>query len=156
MEGGSLTNTGRFVNNGNIDLSGVALSHGGTGATFQTYNSSGLQLTGGSFDVSSAAANSFTNNGYMKIVDKYGDTNSICTITLDSGKQAFSNNSNWLDYTAAVYSDAGLTAAEAAQSSKKTTLSTGESYYGTSVYNRLDFKASFTISSSKTLSAFEM
>ena len=156
MEGGSLTNTGRFVNNGNIDLNGVALSHGGTGATFQTYNSSGLQLTGGSFDVSSAAANSFTNNGYMKIVDKYGDTNSICTITLDSGKQAFSNNSNWLDYTAAVYSDAGLTAAEAAQSSKKTTLSTSESYYGTSVYNRLDFKASFTVSSSKTLSAFDM
>lgn len=91
----------------------------------------------------------------MKITDQYGGGDyDVCTITL--GTNTFKDGSDWLDYTAAVYSDDGLTAAEDAQNSKKTALGTGESYYGTSVYNRLDFKDDITIESNKELSAFDM
>ena len=155
MTGGSLTNTGAFVNNGRISLNGTALAH--AGGTFATYNSSGLELTGGSFDLRGARANSFVNEGYMKIVDTYGRIggDSVCEVSLGGG-DAFSNDSRWLDYTAAVFSESGLAAAETAQSGKKSSLGGGSSYYGLSVYDRLDFCADMSVASSKTLSAFDM
>lgn len=155
MTGGSLTNTGAFVNNGRMNLTGTALRH--AGGSFAAYNSSGLTLTGGSFDLVGAPENSFNNEGYMKIIDVYGKDggNSICTVSPGS-QNAFVNGSRWLDYTAAVYSADGLSAAETAQSGKKTALAGGMSYYGLSVYDRLDFCADMSIASEKTLSAFDM
>lgn len=153
MMGGSITNTGNFVNNGSIRLENVALTH--SGGTFDTYNSSGMDITGGSFTTTGAPDNSFHNQGYMKISDEYGKDgkNNICTHSLSSS--TFKNGSKWLDYTAAVYSSDGLAAAESANTEKRQLLGNNDSYYGTSVYNRLDFKTDMTISGSKTLSAFD-
>lgn len=155
MTGGSLSNTGTFVNNGSMTLDGTALTH--SGGSFTAYDSSGLELTGGSFDLSAAPEDTFTNEGYMKIVDTYGRTggDSVCAIDLGS-ETAFVNGSNWLDYTAAVYSADGLTAAETAQNDKMTALGGGTNYCGLSVYDRLDFRTNLSFSASKELNAFGM
>lgn len=149
----SVTNTGAFVNNGNTDFTYTSLTH--SGGTFGTYNSGGLTITGGSFTITDTVdEKSFTNNGYMRIIDQYGksDVDHICTVSL--ADSSFADNSNWLDYTAAVYSSAGFTAANAAQTDKISALGSGESYFGFATYNRMDFMADITLSGSNVLSDF--
>jgi len=152
MMSGNFSNTGDFVNNGNMDINYTSFSH--SEGTFTTYNSSGLVITGGSFSTDGAPSNSFSNEGYMRIIDQYGKdgNDNICTITLGTG--VFDNDSNWLAYTAAVYSATGLSSAESAQQTKKTNLGGNENYLGLSVYNRLDFMADITMTGSTGLSAF--
>jgi hypothetical protein len=154
MRSGTFANTGTFVNNGNVDLTYVTLTHTGGDATFTTYNSAGMHITGGSFSTEGSDADSFNNEGYMRIIDQYGKDGAdhACTVTIAAG--TLDNDSRWLDYVAQVYSEQGLTDAEAAQQAKMTALGEGENFFGLSVYNRLDIMVNITLTGSKTLSAF--
>ena len=152
MTEGTFNNAGRFVNNGNVSLEDVSFTH--TDGTFDTYNSGGLIIIGGSFSTEGAPAGSFNNEGYMKIIDVYGAdaTPDICEITLDDG--TLDNDSNWLDYTAAVYSDAGLLAAETAQASMRGESEDEDNDYGFSFYTRMDIQYNLALSSDKTFDNF--
>jgi len=158
VNSGTVTNTGTFVTNGNTDFRDTAFTH--SGGTFGTYNSGGLTITGGSFTITDGPdEGSFTNNGYMRVVDQYGksDCNHICTITL--AENSFANNSNWLDYTAEVYSADGFAdgfaAANAAQQEKIVALDGGkENYFGFGKYNRMDFMSDLTLSGTVNLDRF--
>ncbi len=153
MISGTFENSGDFTNNGNMDISYTGFSH--SDGTFTTYNSGGLSIVGGSFSTEGADPGSFSNEGYMRIVDQYGKDGQdyVCDIDLATG--TLDNDSNWLDYAAAAYSEAGVAAAEAAQQSKKTALGSGDNYFGFSVYNRLDFMADMMLTGAANLGAFE-
>jgi hypothetical protein len=154
MRSGTFANTGTFVNNGNVDLTYVTLTHTGGDATFTTYNSAGMHITGGSFSTEGSDADSFNNEGYMRIIDQYGKDGAdhACTVTIAAG--TLDNDSRWLDYVAQVYTEQGLTDAETAQQAKVTALGESENFFGLSVYNRLDIMVNITLTGSRTLSAF--
>lgn len=147
----TFVNNGDFVNNGKMDINYTSFTH--SDGTFTTYNSRSLTITGGSLNTENAAAGTFTNEGYMTVVDEYGrdGENHICGINLGSG--TFVNGSGWMDYTASVWSAGGLTAAENAQMVKKS--ASPEDVDGFfDIYSRLDFKADIAIVGSVSLSAF--
>jgi adhesin HecA-like repeat protein len=130
-----------------MDLRYTALTH--SAGTFSTYGSDGLYMTGGSLTTSGAPDHSFNNEGHMSITDEYGKVggNNICTIDADNGD--LDNDSHWLEYIAAVYSESGLIAAEAAQVAKIATPGEGD----LSVYNRLQVLDDITIDTDWALSA---
>ena len=101
-------NTGDYVSNGQMDINYTSFTH--SAGTFNTYNSGSITFVGSSFSTNGAPIHSFSNEGYMRVIDQYNKDgyNYICNITL--GTDTFDNDSNWLDYTAEVYSQAGLTA----------------------------------------------
>ena len=148
----SFNNSGRFVNNGNVDLYHSTLVHGnGNQALFE--NSGYMHITGGGFDVSKASANTFVNTGYFEIRDCYGDGDGgkslICQVNL--GKHdAFRNDSNWVNHIAEATSEEGLPAAEAAQRQ----LIASANYFGFGPYDTLMIRGDITISKDTTFSAF--
>jgi len=154
MMSGTFSNTGRFVNNGNMDINYTSFTH--ADGTFDTYNAGGLVITGGSFSTDGAPDYSFNNEGYMKVIDQYGKDGHdyFCDITLGI-TSPFNNDSKWMEYTAAVYSADSLADAETAQQSKKTDLSSGENYFGFSVYKRLDFMADTTVANDTAFAGFD-
>lgn len=151
---GTVTNTGSFVANGNTDLKDTAFTH--SGGTFDVYNSSGLTITGGSFTITDDAdEGSFTNNGYMRVVDQYGrsDGNHICAVSL--AENSIADNSNWLEYIAEVYSADGFAAADTAQQEKIDALDAGGTdYFGFGKYNRMDFMSDLTLTGTVNLDSF--
>jgi hypothetical protein len=152
MKTGTLTNTGTFRSNCHMDLRYTDFVHTGADVYFATYNTGGLNITGGSLTTTGAANGTFNNEGYMSITDEYGKVggNNICVLHVDNGD--LDNDSHWLEYIAAVYSEDGLEAAETAQTDKITTLGGGDNYFGLSVYNRLQILGDITISGDRTLS----
>lgn len=161
MENGIIDNTGLFTNNGNMNLNKSDLIH--SGGTFDNYNAGGLEIRGGSFSTYLAQFLSFKNMGYMKVIDEYYDNlnfdsqNNICV--LDWQEITFHNQSNWIDYTAEVHTEAGFEAANSKQEEKVAShvlFDHGElrdNCMGFGVYNRMDFKADFVMDD-KTLSGF--
>ena len=151
MRTGTLNNTGTFVNNCHMDLRYTDFIHTGEHAYFATYTGD-LMITGGSLTTTGAADGTFNNEGYMSITDEYGKDgrNNICTIDVDNGD--LDNDSNWLEYIAAVYSEGGLGAAEDAQTSKIEDL-IGDNYFGLAVYNRLQVLGDITVASDRALTA---
>lgn len=149
---GTFTNSGGFVNNGYMDLNYTSFTH--SKGTFSTYNTGGLSLIGGGFDIAEAPEESFVNNGYMRLVDEYGKggTDRLCSVTL--GENKIENNSHWIDHIAAVYSQAGLDNAETAQRNKISGLGDKPGYYGFSTYNRLNFMEDIEFTDDTELSAF--
>lgn len=145
----TFVNDGAFVNNGQMDINYTSFTH--SGGTFTTYNTKSLTIVGGSFNTAGAPEDSFTNEGYMAVVDEYDrdGEDHICVINL--GDDTLVNGSGWMDYTAAVWSAAGLTAAESAQTGKKSAPQ-GDGFFD--IYSRIDFKADITISGIVNLSAF--
>lgn len=132
--GASITNNG-YMRLEHVDL----VNRGG----FETYNSAGLEIRGGSQDIVST----IYNEGYMKVIDEYydaggtGSANQICG-GMENVRNKTQDDSSWIDWTAEVFSEDGMTAAENAQSVSHQ-------------YNRMDICADMTISGEKTLSSFE-
>jgi len=149
MMSSTFVNNGAFVNNGQMDINYTSITH--SDGTFTTYNTKSLTIVGGSFNTAGAPEDSFTNQGYMAVVDEYDrdGEDHICVINL--GDDTLVNGSGWMDYTAAVWSADGLTAAESAQTGKKSAPQ-GDGFFD--IYSRIDFKADITISGSVNLSAF--
>jgi len=154
MAHGTFANTGDFINNGQTDIAYSAFSHTGEGSSFTTYNTKSLSITGGSFSTIGAPENSFSNAGYMRVIDQFGKggQNAVCKVTL--GDDTLNNTSNWIDYTAEVYSEAGLIAAETAQQEKIDALGNSDNFYGFSLYTRLNFMNDVTVNTNTTLQAF--
>ena len=142
---GIIENTGDFVNRGQMEIMGATLAN--TEGSFTTYNTGGLSFSDGA-TINTPAE--FHNAGYIKVTDGYGDTTTAVTFEDISG---LTNDSSWIDYTAAVYSDVGLTAAISAQAGK---ISAPDSSLpeGIRAYQRLDFAANMTLTGEKTLENF--
>lgn len=147
-EGGVLTNNGTFVNNDYTELFNTALENAGAFT-----NNEGLIITGGSITNSAP----FHNAGYMKVNDRYydnlatGSSNAVVTISM-GGK--LTDDSNWIDYTAAVYTADGLAAAQAAQAAKIASLGDNPAETGLEAYNRMDIMADITLTGSIDISGW--
>lgn len=153
----ALNNTGTVTNNGRFHVTGT-LRH--TGGKFE--NSRSMYLTyGGTLDLTGAPAGSFVNAGYMQVADEYDapveydennaptkTDNVLCTLKLGEAFNLGTENSDWGDYVAVVYSDKGFAAANAAQAGK-----TGEGPFGR--YNNLDIVADMTITEDVNLDSFD-
>lgn len=146
--GGTLHNSGIFANEGDMHLSDTALINSGTRFT----NNGNLEITGGS--VESTAE--FHNAGYMKIIDEYGKEGGAVTVL--SFGSTLTNNSNWIEYTAAVYTSAGFVAAQAAQNAKVEALGSTPATTGLEIYNRMDIMGDveLTDGSSITISGWDI
>ena len=142
---GSFENSGSVTANGfmgweNVDYTQTA------SATLENYNAGGLEIYGGSLTVPGGAV--FKNEGYMRIVDRYGEAYSPCNL---SGFADFfttwnqdGNDSQWCDISAEVYDLTGYNAAVAAQNSRSDSMK----------YNRLDFVGDITFTGNVTFADF--
>ncbi len=154
MRGGSLVNRGSLVNNGSLDLSGTDYTQTSAGKLV-TYNSSGLDIRGGSITV--PGGGEFLNEGYLRITDQYGADFRPCDL---SGFEDFfttwnqkQNDSHWCDYAAQVYDLAGIKAAEAEQLRRIAAFEDdGVSYDNR--YNRMDICGDITLTEDLTLGSF--
>ncbi|NLO48447.1 MAG: hypothetical protein GX111_09040, partial [Clostridiales bacterium] len=146
-EGGTLDNNGTFVANGYMALSGTDLKNRGTRFT----NNGSFVITGGT--VTSSAP--FHNAGYMKICDLYGN-GGVNTITALTFNGTLTNNSNWIEYTAAVYSADGFAAAQSAQDAKKLALGDSMPATGLECYNRMDIMNNIDLSGNHTVSGWDI
>ncbi|SMC70290.1 S-layer homology domain-containing protein [Papillibacter cinnamivorans] len=150
-EGGTIQNHGVFVSNDNMELNGTALVNDGSaldaGKVGFTNNTGSLIITGGSIDSST----SFHNAGYMKICDTYGKTGGDATTEI---KESFitnlTNDSNWIEYTAQVYSADGLAAAQAAQTARIVAQGDTKATTGLEIYGRMDIMADIELPTGTT------
>lgn len=143
--GGTIGNAGVFVSNGEMTLTGTALVSGGSFT-----NNGDLTITSGS--VTSTAP--FHNAGHMKICDAYGSDNLVTALHFNN---TLTNNSNWIEYTACVYSEDGLDAAQAEQTAKiAANGGSRQSATGLDVYTRMDVLTDITLTGSVTLSGWDV
>ena len=141
-------NSGEIVNNGRFELRGADYSQA-AGSKLVTYNSSGLEITGGSIIV--PADSEFLNEGYLRITDEFGENAEFGKCDLSGFENFFtdwvdeSNESRWLDYSVNVYDMTGYEAAVAEQSERD----------GRYKYNRLDFRGDITFTEDEVLDDFD-
>ncbi|MBR4703841.1 MAG: S-layer homology domain-containing protein [Oscillospiraceae bacterium] len=154
MRGGSLVNRGSLVNNGSLDLSDTDYTQASPGKLV-TYNSSGLDIRGGSITVPSGGE--FLNEGYLRITDQYGADYNPCDL---SGFEDFfttwnqkQNDSHWCDYAAQVFDLAGMKAAEAEQL-RRIAAFEDDSVSCDNRYNRMDICGDITLTEDLTLGSF--
>lgn len=147
--GGTLQNNGTFVTNGHMVLSKTELIN--TDASFT--NNGNLAITGGLITSTGEAA--FHNAGYMKVNDQYGKVggDTVVEISLNG---TLTNNSNWIDYTALVYSNDGLIAAQDAQEDKIAELGDEPQITGLETYNRMDIMDDIVISGNITFTGWDV
>lgn len=107
-------------------------------------NNSHLLVVSGSI----AANSEFHNAGYMKVVDEYSSSDSICDINLGSN---LTDDSNWIEYTASVYNEDALYRAVKQQNEKISALGDNEATKGFEIYNRIDVCKNFTINNDVTI-----
>ena len=160
-EGGTIANNGTFVTNSYMQLTGTALINSGTGpvvgATNHFTNNGNLILYGGAV----TSTSDFHNAGYMKIIDTFNDNletdseNEITVLDFDD-PSTLTNNSNWIDYTAAVYSADGFTEAQEEQNAMLAALGDDQPTTGLESYNRLDIMADMEITSDVTITGWDV
>ena len=148
MRGGALENRGELLNNGSMGLEDTDYRQS-AGAKLSNYNSAGLEFRGGSITVPKGGW--FKNEGYMRIVDRYGADYSPCD--LEGFPDFFTvwnrdgNDSNWCEFTAEVYDFAGYQQAAEVQRERTET-------NPASRYNRLDFCADVTVTADTRFADF--
>lgn len=150
-KGGTITNNGIFVANGHMDLSDTAFTNSGIRFT----NNSSFEITRGSI----TSTVPFHNAGHMIIGDEYYDnllSDSKNTIVAIDFGDTLTDNSNWLDYTAKVYSADGLAAAQAVQNARIEALGSEPAKTGLEIYSRMNILADITLSGSITLSGWDV
>ncbi len=105
---GALTLTGRLdiAQESSLEVCGGTLALKGT-AVLKNNGYFGL-LRGAALTKSEGAA--IHNADYMQVVDEYGPDSGNKTVSLPAGK-FFTNDSDWYEHNAYIYSDAGMTAA---------------------------------------------
>ncbi|MBC5737103.1 S-layer homology domain-containing protein [Lawsonibacter faecis] len=105
---GALTLTGRLdiAQESSLEVCGGTLALKGT-AVLKNNGYFGL-LRGAALTKSEGAA--IHNADYMQVVDEYGPDSGNKTVSLPAGK-FFTNDSNWYEHNAYIYSGAGMTAA---------------------------------------------
>ncbi|MBR4151070.1 MAG: hypothetical protein IKR08_06835, partial [Firmicutes bacterium] len=135
MWNGIFENTGSVTSNGYMELNDSAYTQSSDGR-FENYNSSALEVSGGSITVPSGAF--FKNEGYMRITDRYGEAYAPCDL---SGFDDFfttwnqdGNDSDWCDFAAEVYDEDGYDEACQVQSGRPENMR----------YNRIDFRDDIT------------
>jgi len=151
MENGTFRSRGHFVSNGTLNFQYSDFTHEGN-EMFES--SDGLYLVGGSFDVSKANAGTFKNTGWMTIVDEYGEVDNICEINLGK-REAFHNDTCFLQYNADVYSADGMRRAEEAQLAKLAEAEGEPSYFGFDAYDSISINDDINITEDTTLGAFQ-
>ena len=148
IEGSYFENSNNVVNNGQFRFCGsdyVAAA----GSSLVTYNSSGLDITGGSLTV--PADCDFLNEGYLRITDEYGKEAKYGKCDLSGFENFFtdwldeSNDSRWLDYSARTYDLEGYYDAVLEQSGRE----------GRYRYNRLDFCGDVTFTEDEVFDDFD-
>ena len=138
--GGNFTNAGRFTNQRYAEFEDVRFSQPADGS-FETYRAAIFTVC----TLIVEDSDDFINTDYISFVDQFfaedgSPDNRFCDMS------GFANLSDWMannrsSFTAAVYSEDGLAAAEAKQNA-------------TNRYSRLEFSANMTITGNKHLEKF--
>ncbi len=140
LENSILYNEGTFVISANVDAYYSNIQH----CDGRFTNNGGLNVVSGSIESSSE----FHNAGYLKIIDEYSSTDSFCNINFGN---SLTDDSNWIDYTAAVYNENALYRVAQNQNDKIIALGDKEATKGFERYNRIDICENMTLNSDVTI-----